>query len=63
MFADQEQLLNRFPSLRRYFANGFHYRPERDAPKFGLVCLESANQRLFVEPESGYFRTGRTVRH
>jgi len=63
MFASAEQLLREYPSLRRYFASGFQYRPERDAPKFGMVCLESANQRLFVEPESGYFRVGRNVRH
>lgn len=62
MFKSKEELLARFPSLRRYFNNGFRYVPERDAPKFGFVCLESANQCLFVDPETGYFRAGRTIR-
>jgi hypothetical protein len=63
MFRTQEELLKSYPSLRRYIMSGFRYRPERDAPKFGMVCLESSNQRLFVEPETGLFRAGATVRH
>jgi hypothetical protein len=54
--------LNQYPALRRYLTNGFNHRPERDAPKFGMLCLESANQRVFVDPETGYERVGLTVR-
>lgn len=62
MFTSAELLVKQHPSLRRFFAQGFRYRPERDAPKFGLICLESPNQRLFVEPETGLFHAGLTVR-
>lgn len=61
MFRSQEQLLAAHPALRRFFEQGFRYKPERDAPKFGMVCLESVNQRLFVEPDSGYLRAGATL--
>lgn len=53
MFRTTEQLIAAYPNLRRYIASGFRYRPERDAPTFGMVFLESANQRLFVETETG----------
>lgn len=49
------------PVLRRYFDNGFKHNPERDAPKFDLVCLENDRQTVFVNPETGYMRVGRTV--
>jgi hypothetical protein len=54
--------LGRYPSLRRYIIAGFVHRPERDAPAFGMICIESPNQRLFVEPETGLFRAGLTIR-
>lgn len=46
------------PALRRFIASGYKHNPLRDAPAFGLVCLESANQRVFVNPEDGYCRVG-----
>lgn len=57
-----DKQLDRHPALRRYLGSGFIHRPERDAPDYGLLCLESANQRLFVDPETGYFRAGLTIR-
>jgi hypothetical protein len=32
--------------------------PYRDATDLGLVCLENASQRLFVDPITGYCRVG-----
>ena len=52
----------KFPALRRFASQGFVHNPLRDAPRFGLVCLENSNQRLFVDPETGYERVGATVR-
>ena len=46
------------PALRRFIDNGYRHNPHRDAPKFGLVCLESINQRVFVNPDTGYCRVG-----
>jgi len=54
--------LRNFPSVRRFLAQGFVHNPARDAPDYGLVCLETPNQSLFVEPETGYFRAGRTIK-
>ena len=51
-----------YPCLRRFLAQGFRHNAERDAPAFNFVCLETENQRLFVNPETGYFRAGRTLR-
>ena len=53
--------LRLMPSLRRFFANGFEHKPERDAPRYGFVCLETENQTVFVNPETGYTRFGRTI--
>lgn len=52
--------LERFPALRRFLANGFVHNPLRDAPKFGMICLETINQTIFVVPETGQFRVGCT---
>jgi hypothetical protein len=46
------------PALRRFIANGYRHVPLRDAPNFGMVCLESVNQRVFVDPETGDCRVG-----
>jgi hypothetical protein len=46
------------PALRRFIANGFRHVPYRDATDLGLVCLENASQRLFVDPITGYCRVG-----
>lgn len=50
-----------YPNLRRFFESGFAHNPLRDAPQHGMICLESVNQRLFVVPETGYLRVGRTL--
>jgi hypothetical protein len=55
------ELVTQFPCLRRFAQQGFQHRPERDAPKFGMICLESANQRVYVEPNTGDFRMGKTI--
>lgn len=57
-----ERPIEQYPALRRYLAQGLRHNPLRDAPKFGFVCLENARQCLFVEPNTGYFRAGRTLR-
>ena len=62
MFNTLQRPIEQYPCLRRYLASGFRHNPLRDAPKYGYVCLETPNQVLFVEPESGEFRTGRTLR-
>ena len=62
MFGVLTKPIEDYPCLRRYLDNGFQHNPSRDAPAFGYVCLETPNQVLFVEPESGYFRAGRTLR-
>lgn len=59
MSETERALSARFPNIRRFFDTGFQHNPKRDAPKFGMVCLENAVQTLFVEPETGYFRVGR----
>lgn len=46
------------PTLRRFATQGFRHVPDRDAPDFGFICIENRNQRLFVNPETGYFRAG-----
>ena len=53
--------LNTYPCLRRYLENGFTHNERRDAPHHGMICLETPNQTLFVNPETGYSRVGRTV--
>ena len=50
------------PALRRYLANGFRHNPLKDAPAYGYVCMESGNQRVYVNPENGMCRVGATVR-
>lgn len=49
------------PAVRRFLDSGFTHNPFKDAPKFGFVCLESPNQRLYVNPETGDMRVGRTI--
>lgn len=46
------------PALRRFLATGFQRLPERDAPDYGLVCLVSGRQRIYVNPETGDCRVG-----
>lgn len=51
-------MLGHMPALRRFFSQGFQHVPEKDAPDFGLVCLENSQQRLYVDPENGNCRVG-----
>lgn len=46
------------PALRRFVSQGFRHVPHRDAPDYGMVCLENNRQRLFVDPDTGYARVG-----
>lgn len=62
MFSILTKPITEYPALRRFLDSGFVHNPNRDARSFGYVCLETANQCLFVEPETGYFRAGRTLR-
>lgn len=61
MADNERKLYDRFPALRRFLECGFKHNPLRDAPHYGMLCLESVNQRLFVVPETGYMRVGRTI--
>lgn len=54
-------LANRFPALRRFLTGGFTHNPLKDAPDYGLICIESRNQRLYVDPETGLFRAGNAI--
>lgn len=53
--------LRQFPALRRFLSIGFRHIPTRDAPHYGMVCLESKFQRVFIVPETGYLRVGRNL--
>lgn len=59
--ADTE-CLAKYPNVRRFLMMGFTRLPRHDAPKYGLICLESPRQRLFVEPNSGYFKVAINIR-
>lgn len=53
--------ISKFPCLKRWLYNGFTHNPLRDAPRFNMICLETTNQRVFINPETGYTRFGRTI--
>ena len=53
--------IEQYPCLRRFLNSGFERNPQRDAPKFGMICLETINQTIFINPETGYMRFGRTI--
>lgn len=53
--------LGNFPCLRRFLNLGFKHNPEKDADQYGMVCLETDTQRVFINPETGYLRFGRTI--
>lgn len=57
----ETEQLPRFPALRRWFDQGFKHNPRRDAPARNMVCLENDQQRVFIEPLTGYTRFGRTL--
>jgi hypothetical protein len=54
--------LSKFPCLRRFLSSGFKHNPKRDAPRYGMICLENREQSLFVDPKTGYLRVGRNER-
>lgn len=50
------------PCVRRFLAQGFRHNPLKDAPKYGLICLESLQQTVFINPDTGYTRFGRSLK-
>lgn len=55
------ETLGNYPCLRRFLNLGFEHNPAKDADQHGMICLESKDQRVFINPESGYLRFGRTL--